>query len=100
MTASKGRRSLRRLFRSFGELSPDFVGRGSDLLAGSVLGSVSEIVFIFVFYGLPKSFRSPSQCELSPLDSYRTIAQRSYCDGTKVLSPRHILLILQILLES
>jgi hypothetical protein len=56
MTASKARRSLRRLLRPFVELSVGFMGRGSDLLAGSVLGSVSEIVFIFVFYGLPQRF--------------------------------------------
>jgi len=50
MTAVNARRSLRRLLRPFVEFSPGFVGQGDDLLAGSVLGSVSKIVFIFVLH--------------------------------------------------
>lgn len=69
MTASKGRRSLRRLFRSFGELSPDFVGRGSDLLAGSVFGSASKIVFIILYVLPQKVFAVPANvnCRFSTL---------------------------------
>jgi len=56
MTALHARLSLRRLLRPLVEFSSGFVGPGAGLLAGSVRGSASKVVFIFVLYVLQQGF--------------------------------------------
>jgi hypothetical protein len=56
MTALHARLSLRRLLRPLVEFSSGFVGPGAGLLAGSVRGSASKVVFIFVLYVLHQGF--------------------------------------------